>query len=83
MTTRRLVVAALAALLVPFFATGLFRLSAPDWVVFAVCAAVGLALVLRPGAARAAGAGWLAGCALWAAALVVLMNAVGSDLDLV
>ena len=81
MTPRQLVVAACAALAVPFLVTGMFRLAAPDWVVVATCAAVGCALLLRPGTTRAAGAGWLAGCALWAVALLVLLNAVGDGLS--
>lgn len=81
MALRRLGVAVLAAAAVPFFVTGLFRLSAPYWTVFAASAAVGLALVLRPGMARAAATGWLAGCALWAAALVLVLNSLGDGLS--
>ena len=81
MSTRRLVVAVLAAVVVPLFVTALFRLDAPTWAVLAVCASVGLALVLRPGMARAAGKGWLAGCAVWAAALVLILDSVGDGLS--
>ena len=81
MPPRRLLIAVLAAVIVPLFVTGLFRLDAPTWTVLAACAAIGSALVLRPGMSRAAGTGWLAGCAVWAAALAFVLNSVGDGLS--
>lgn len=78
-TTAALCVA--MAAVVPFAATGLFRLGLHPPVVLLLClaAAGGLAAVPRRGPWLAVG--WLVGCALWAVALVGIFWQFGQGME--
>jgi uncharacterized membrane protein YeiH len=68
----------LAAIAVPFAVTALFQVTSNGEDVVIVCAVVGLAMLLRRGRVRAAGIGWLVGCALYLAFLAFLVSQFGS-----
>jgi hypothetical protein len=78
-TAKRVGAGLLAALLVPFVITGLFRLGLPGPAPFAVVFAIAATCWFRR--YRAVAMGLCVGAAFWALALILILNAMGDGLD--
>ena len=66
---------------VPFAVTGLFRLGLSPLAVLLVCLAAAGGLWAMPRRGRWLAIGWLAGCALWAVALALIIWQFGQGMQ--